>query len=102
MAGGSLLGSIATTLTGDRFGRRDSLAIGCVIWVIGCILMAAVQNVAMLIVSRMLNGFAVGMFSCQAYVLSLMSVWCKSNKADATSTALFTLPRSVSPRGVDD
>ncbi|KAF7197453.1 High-affinity glucose transporter [Pseudocercospora fuligena] len=66
MAGGSLLGSIATNLTGDRFGRRDSLAIGCVVWIIGCVLMAAVQNVAMLIVSRMINGFAVGMFSCQA------------------------------------
>lgn len=72
MAGGSLLGSIATNLTGDRFGRRDSLAIGCVVWIIGCILMAAVQNVAMLIVSRMINGFAVGMFSCQAYVNTIL------------------------------
>lgn len=66
MAGGSLLGSIATNLTGDRFGRRDSLAIGCVIWIIGCAVMASVQNVAQLIVARMINGFAVGIFSCQA------------------------------------
>ncbi|KAF2173795.1 hypothetical protein M409DRAFT_48719 [Zasmidium cellare ATCC 36951] len=66
MAGGSLLGSIATNLTGDRFGRRDSLAIGCVIWIIGCAVMASVQNVAQLIVARLINGFAVGIFSCQA------------------------------------
>lgn len=66
MAGGSLLGSLATNLTGDRFGRRDSLAIGCVIWIIGCAVMSSVQNVAQLIVSRVINGFAVGIFSCQA------------------------------------
>lgn len=66
MAGGSLLGAIATNLTGDRFGRRDSLALGCVVWVIGCAIMASVQNVPQLIVSRVINGFAVGIFSCQA------------------------------------
>lgn len=68
MAGGSLLGSIFSSWTSDRFGRRDSLSVACVIWVTGSILMCAVQNIAMLIVARIVNGFAVGMLTSQGYV----------------------------------
>lgn len=67
MAGGSLLGSMFSSWTGDHFGRRDSLFVACIIWVIGSILMCAVQNIAMLIVSRVFNGFAVGMLTSQGY-----------------------------------
>lgn len=65
MAGGSLLGSILSSWTGDRFGRRDTLFAACIIWVIGSIMMCAVQNIEMLIVSRVVNGFAVGMLTSQ-------------------------------------
>lgn len=65
MAGGSLLGSLVASWTGDRFGRRDSLSIACVIFTVGSILMSAVQNRAMLIVARIVNGFAVGMLTSQ-------------------------------------
>lgn len=68
MAGGSLLGSVFASYTGDKFGRRDSLFIACIVWVVGCILMAAVQNVAMLIVSRIVNGFSVGILTSQGYL----------------------------------
>ena len=69
MAGGSLLGSLFSSWTSDRFGRRDSLFIACIIWLIGSTLMCAVQDVAMLIVSRILNGFAVGMLTSQGPIL---------------------------------
>ena len=71
MAGGSLLGSMFSSFTSDRIGRRDSLFIACIIWPIGSTLMCAVQGVAMLIVSRIVNGFAVGMLTSQgqAHVL---------------------------------
>lgn len=65
MAGGSLLGSLASSWTSDRFGRRDTLFIACIIWLIGSTLMCAVQNVPMLIVSRVFNGFSVGMLTSQ-------------------------------------
>jgi len=58
MAGGSLLRCLFASWTGDRFGRRDSLFIACIIWLVGSTLMSAVQNTAMLIVSRIINGFA--------------------------------------------
>ncbi|KAJ5723521.1 hypothetical protein N7488_001556 [Penicillium malachiteum] len=69
MAGGSLLGSLFSSWTSDRFGRRDSLFIACIIWLVGSTLMCAVQNVAMLIVSRIINGFAVGMLTSQGPIL---------------------------------
>jgi Na+/melibiose symporter and related transporters len=67
MAGGSLLGSLFSSWTSDRFGRRDSLFIACIIWLVGSTLMCAVQDVAMLIVARVFNGFAVGMLTSQGY-----------------------------------
>ncbi|CAG8933155.1 unnamed protein product [Penicillium salamii] len=69
MAGGSLLGSLFSSWTSDRYGRRDSLFIACILWLIGSTLMCAVQNVAMLIVSRIINGFAVGILTSQGPIL---------------------------------
>lgn len=68
MAGGSLLGALLASWTGDRVGRRDSMAIACVIFVCGSIIMSAVQNRAMLIVARIINGFAVGILTSQGCV----------------------------------
>lgn len=68
MAGGSLLGSLFASWSGDRIGRRDSMAAACVVFVVGSILMSAAQNQAMLIVSRIVNGWAVGMLTSQGFV----------------------------------
>ena len=65
MAGGSLLGALFSSWTGDRIGRRDSLVVACVIWVVGSSVMAAVQGVGMLVAARVINGFAVGMLTSQ-------------------------------------
>lgn len=65
MAGGSLLGALFSDSVSGRFGRRDTLTVACGVFIIGSILMCAVQNLAMLIVARIINGFAVGMLTSQ-------------------------------------
>lgn len=65
MAGGSLLGSLFASWTGDRIGRRDTIAAACIVFICGSALMAAAQNRAMLVVSRVINGWAVGMLTSQ-------------------------------------
>lgn len=65
MAGGSLIGSLFSDVTSSRFGRRDTLFYACMVFIVGSILMCAVQDRAMLIVARVVNGFAVGMLTSQ-------------------------------------
>ncbi|KAM7189904.1 General substrate transporter [Rhypophila sp. PSN 637] len=57
---GAWLGSASVGITSDRLGRRKAIAFGCIWGVIGGALMAAAAHVAMLIVGRLLVGYAVG------------------------------------------
>jgi sugar porter (SP) family MFS transporter len=68
MAGGSWLGALISGYLSDRFGRKTSIMIGSVIWCVGSILVCASQNIAMLIVGRIINGISVGICSAQVPV----------------------------------
>lgn len=68
MAGGSWLGALCSGFISDRFGRKSAIMIGSVIWIIGSIIISASQNIAMLIVGRIINGFCVGICSAQVPV----------------------------------
>ncbi|TKX22040.1 high-affinity glucose transporter-2 [Elsinoe australis] len=68
MAGGSWLGALVSGLISDFFGRKTTIQIGAMIWIIGSIISAASQNIAMLIVGRVINGFCVGICSAQVPV----------------------------------
>ena len=68
MAGGSWLASLFSGIISDRLGRKSAIQIGAVIWVIGCIIVSAAQNIPMLIVGRIINGFCVGICSAQVPV----------------------------------
>jgi MFS family permease len=68
MPGGSWLAALASGYLSDILGRKKSIMIGSVIWVIGCIIVAASQDIAMLIVGRIINGFCVGICSAQVPV----------------------------------
>ena len=87
MAGGSLLGSLFASWTGDRIGRRDTLGAGCIVFMVGAVIMCAVQNQAMLIASRVISGFAVGMLTSQGYVFTRLK-GCANPTVDR-----FTLPK---------
>jgi len=68
MPAGSWLGALVSGFLSDSLGRKKAIMIGCVIWWIGCIIIAASQNIPMLIVGRIINGFCVGICSAQVPV----------------------------------
>lgn len=68
MPGGSYVGAIISGFLSDNLGRKPSIMIGCCIWCIGCAIMAASQNIGMLVASRFINGLCVGICSAQVPV----------------------------------
>ncbi|KAK8037943.1 general substrate transporter [Apiospora phragmitis] len=57
---GAWFGSASVGLTSDRFGRRKAILFGCIWGIIGGAVMAGSAHVAMLVLGRLLVGFAVG------------------------------------------
>jgi MFS family permease len=68
MPGGSFVGALISGPLTDILGRKRSIQIGSVIWVIGSILVCASQNIGMLVVGRFINGLSVGICSAQVPV----------------------------------
>jgi MFS family permease len=62
-SGGAVFGSLMGGLTMDRFGRRKTIMIGALIALVGAILQSAAQNLAMILVGRIIAGWAVGLLS---------------------------------------
>lgn len=68
MSGGSLVGALAAGFIADPLGRKGALKIASIIWLVGSALQSSSQNVAHLIVGRVINGFAIGITSSQCCV----------------------------------
>ncbi|KAI1639049.1 general substrate transporter [Biscogniauxia mediterranea] len=68
MPGGSWLGAIISGFLSDILGRKTSIQIGAIIWIIGSVIVCASQNIPMLIVGRVINGLSVGICSAQVPV----------------------------------
>ncbi|EED19748.1 sugar transporter, putative [Talaromyces stipitatus ATCC 10500] len=68
MPAGSWLGALVSGPVSDRIGRKWSIIIGCIVWMIGSTLTCAAQNIGMLVVGRIINGLAVGFESAQVPV----------------------------------
>ena len=68
MPAGSWVGSLVSGYLSDIFGRKKSIMIGCIIWVIGSTIICASQNIGMLIAGRIINGLCVGIESAQVPV----------------------------------
>ena len=68
MPAGSWLGALVSGYVTDILGRKWAIMIGCIIWLIGSTIICASQNIPMLVVGRIINGFCVGMESAQVPV----------------------------------
>ncbi|KAK0659860.1 High-affinity glucose transporter [Lasiodiplodia hormozganensis] len=68
MSAGSFVGALGAGFLSDRLGRKRAMEIAAVIWIIGSAIQCSAQNVAQLIVGRIINGFTVGIMSSQVPV----------------------------------
>lgn len=58
MSAGSFAGAIGAGWLSDHLGRRMSLMIACVIWIIGAVIQCSAQNVAHLVAGRVISGLS--------------------------------------------
>lgn len=63
MPAGSLVGALAVTQLADRIGRKRTVILAGIIWVIGSILQCASVNRGMLVAGRVIAGISVGLSS---------------------------------------
>ena len=68
---GAIFGGFAAALLGSKFGRRKSLLFLTIPDILGWLLIAASQNLPMILVGRFLQGFASAGYS--------PSIWVKTN-----------------------
>ncbi|KAK4184152.1 general substrate transporter [Podospora australis] len=68
MPGGSWLGALVSGVVSDKFGRKRSIQIGAIVWIIGSVIVCAAINIPMLAIGRIINGFSVGICSAQVPV----------------------------------
>lgn len=68
MSAGSFIGAIASGWLADHYGRRGALMAASVVWIIGAALQCSAQNVAHLIVGRIVSGLSIGVTSSQVCV----------------------------------
>ncbi|EPT01377.1 hypothetical protein FOMPIDRAFT_1048820 [Fomitopsis schrenkii] len=61
--GGCFFGCMLAGWTNDRFGRKRSIQLGALIDIWGCAMQAGANNLACLLIGRIVAGFAVGILS---------------------------------------
>ncbi|KAF4966086.1 hypothetical protein FSARC_6212 [Fusarium sarcochroum] len=62
-SGGAVFGALFGGVIADKYGRRKTIGIGAFICTIGAVLQAAAYHLAMMLVGRIIAGFAVGLLS---------------------------------------
>jgi MFS family permease len=60
MSAGSFAGALAAGFLSDWIGRKHSIQVAAIIWIIGSMVTCSAQNVAQLVAGRVINGLSVG------------------------------------------
>jgi MFS family permease len=60
MSAGSFVGALAAGFLSDMIGRKRSIQVAGIIWIIGSMVTASSKNVGQLIAGRVINGLSVG------------------------------------------
>lgn len=68
MSAGSLVGALIAGFLADKLGRRGALQAASIVFIVGAVLQASAQNVAHLIVGRVISGLSIGVTSSQSCV----------------------------------
>ena len=59
-AAGGAVGCVFNMWSSEKFGRKRSIQLGCVVSIIGAAIMTGSVDIAMFIVSRFIMGFGIG------------------------------------------
>lgn len=60
MGTGAVFGCLIAGWMSDRWGRRDSIAISALVFIVGGVLQCASQNIEMQLIGRFISGLSVG------------------------------------------
>ncbi|GAA5889561.1 hypothetical protein JCM5296_005985 [Sporobolomyces johnsonii] len=63
MPAGSFGGALVNSYISDKIGRKKTIILGAWIWVLGCIIQSAANDVVTLVAGRVVAGIAVGILS---------------------------------------
>ena len=63
LSAGTFFGALVSGSLADRFGRRTTIIMGCVIFIVGVVVQVAATHVEALVVGRLVAGFGVGFVS---------------------------------------
>lgn len=97
MSAGSFIGSLGAGWLCDHMGRRGILQVASIIWVIGAALQCSAQNIAHLIVGRIVSGLASKLFLAHGTLgrSCFTDIFCQS--ASPHPKSVSTLPSSRLP-----
>lgn len=68
LAAGSVVGSVIAGPISNKIGRRDSIMVACMFWLVGTAVQVSTNGFGSLIAGRILNGITVGITSSQVPV----------------------------------